>query len=68
MWLSDGGLNLSIHDDGRGFDVGEIRLRALEGKSFGLTSMQERASLAGGRIEITSTPGQGATIHAWFSL
>lgn len=59
-------LHLTIHDDGIGFDVEEARRLASSGTSLGLTSMHERASLAGGRIEIASTPGQGTTIHAWF--
>jgi len=62
------GLSLSIHDDGIGFDVGDNCNRALRGDSFGLTSMQERASLAGGQVEIESTSGQGTTIQVWFPL
>lgn len=61
-------LHLTIRDNGVGFDVGYARDRASEGTSLGLISMQERASLAGGRIEIVSAPGQGTTVHAWFPL
>jgi len=42
--------------------------RALKGKSFGLLGMQERATLAGGRLELKSQPGQGTEVHAYFHL
>ncbi len=54
---------LSIHDDGIGFEVGGSQLRALKGDSIGLISMQERARLVGGDLEIESTPGRGTTIR-----
>ncbi|MND00717.1 hypothetical protein D3C83_194300 [compost metagenome] len=38
------------------------------GKSLGLVSMEERASLAGGRMECRSAPGKGTEIRAWFPL
>jgi PAS domain S-box-containing protein len=43
------GLRLSIRDDGDGFDVATARQRAVSGSSMGLLSMEERATLAGGR-------------------
>lgn len=61
-------LRLSIHDDGIGFDVNGNGIRALEGDSFGLISMEERASLAGGQIRIESSSGHGTRIDAWFPL
>ena len=68
LWATDNKLFLSIHDDGVGFDVSETYRRALEGGSFGLVSMQERAKLAGGRVQIESAPGEETTIQAWFPL
>lgn len=59
-------LHLKIHDDGCGFDVEEARNNANRGSSLGLISMQERANLAGGQIEIVSAQKKGTTIHAWF--
>jgi signal transduction histidine kinase len=64
----NGTLHLSVRDDGTGFDVSELRSRAVQGASLGLLSMEERASLAGGGIEWHSTPGEGTQIHAWFPL
>src|SRR5947207_5962589 len=47
-------VRLEVHDDGRGFDVAAARLRATAGRSMGLLSMEERATLAGGRLAIDS--------------
>lgn len=65
---NEGQLHLMVRDDGRGFDVEEQRLRAVRGASLGLLSMQERAVLAGGGVEIKSGAGQGTSVHAWFPL
>jgi signal transduction histidine kinase len=62
------GLELRIVDDGRGFDVDAARQRAASGESFGLLGMEERALLAGGELEIISSPGQGTTVVARFQL
>ena len=61
-------LTLLVRDDGRGFDVEHARRRAAAGGSLGLISMQERASLAGGKMEIESTIGEGTRIQAWFPM
>lgn len=59
---SPGQIHLTIHDDGIGFDVSASRNRARDGASIGLISMQERASLVGGRADIESSPGCGTRI------
>jgi PAS domain S-box-containing protein len=64
----DNQLHLSVRDDGVGFDVASVREQAVRGASLGLLSMEERATLAGGGLECTSTPGRGTEIHAWFPL
>ena len=57
-------LIVSVCDEGGGFDV-----RQLEGKEgLGIRSMQERASLLGGRFEIHSVSGRGTRIEAWVPL
>jgi two-component system, NarL family, sensor histidine kinase UhpB len=53
---SDGGTIVRVADDGVGFVRGA-------GDGLGLTGMCERATLAGGRLEIDSSPGQGTTIE-----
>jgi len=57
------GVELSIRDDGRGFDVA----RALAGEdgraAWGLLGIQERASLIGGTAALVSAPDQGTTVR-----
>jgi signal transduction histidine kinase len=65
LTTGDGKLLVEITDRGRGFDV-EAKLASRD--SIGLIGQRERVSLAGGRIEIFSRPGQGTRIHAEFSL
>ncbi len=64
----DGHLLLSVRDDGVGFDVDSLRGAAVRGASLGLLSMEERASLVGGGVELHSTPGNGTEVRAWFPL
>jgi two-component system sensor histidine kinase NreB len=52
-------LELNVVDDGVGFEVDRAMAQP---KSFGLKGMRERVALLGGRLEIRSSPGQGATI------
>ena len=59
---------LSIADDGRGFDLDAARARARAGESLGLLSMDERVSLAGGAFRIDSAAGKGTTVRARFPL
>jgi PAS domain S-box-containing protein len=63
-----GRLHLRVRDDGAGFDVTAVREQALRGATLGLLSMEERAALAGGGLEVKSAPEQGAKVHAWFPL
>lgn len=59
---------LRIGDDGRGFDVGEVRRRGRDGDSVGVLNLNERAVLLGGQCEIVSTPGAGCVVLAWLPL
>lgn len=56
----DGALSLTVADDGAGFDPADPELRS---RHLGLTSMEERAERLGGRLEIDSAPGSGATVR-----
>ncbi len=51
---------LRVADDGRGFDP---EARAIRSRRLGLTSMHERAGSLGGRLTITSAPGEGTTVE-----
>jgi signal transduction histidine kinase len=53
----EGGLKVLVQDDGRGFDVAAAQDRARRGASLGLLDIQERAAMAGGRVDIQSRPG-----------
>jgi signal transduction histidine kinase len=56
---TDRSLELSIEDDGVGFDVDAA---AEQRQSFGLKGMRERIALLGGRLEIRSRPGHGTAV------
>ena len=63
VWLdlgeNDGMLELVLRDDGMGFNpVGEGEASG----HYGLIGMGERARLAGGSLEVTSSPGEGTTL------
>ena len=57
----DGGLLLSVRDDGVGFD----RAGNGNGRSLGLASMRERVELVHGTLEVESAPGHGTSVVAW---
>lgn len=49
---------LRVRDDGDGFDPLQVHERG-----FGLTSMAERATLLGGRLQVDSAPGAGTVVE-----
>jgi signal transduction histidine kinase len=53
---TDGMLRFEVEDTGGGFDL------ATREQSAGLQNMSDRVGALGGRLEITSAPGQGTTI------
>ncbi|OFZ17265.1 MAG: hypothetical protein A2X86_02095 [Bdellovibrionales bacterium GWA2_49_15] len=57
-------LEMTIEDDGQGFDSKLIHAKELnpEGRGLGLRGMEERTLLLGGRLTIESTLGQGTEI------
>jgi signal transduction histidine kinase len=57
---SAGTVELSIVDDGKGFDA---RAAEMAGRRLGLVSMRERARAVGGRIELDSSAGRGTTVR-----
>lgn len=60
----DARLMLTVHDDGRGFDV-PAHLHDLSTHGhFGLVGMQERIGLIGGDWMVDSAPGRGTTVRA----
>jgi len=68
-----GEVALEVHDDGRGIDAAIVpRLfepffttKAGGGTGLGLTVVKAAVEDAGGRVEVESTPGAGATFRLW---
>jgi signal transduction histidine kinase len=56
--FGDGGLTLTVDDDGCGFDSGGIRTA----KTFGILGMRERALIFGGEVTVRRRPGGGTTV------
>jgi PAS domain S-box-containing protein len=52
-------LNLSVRDDGVGFDPAAVRGAG----GLGLVSMEERARMAGGTLSVTARPGRGTRVR-----
>jgi two-component system sensor histidine kinase UhpB len=72
IWLElrhgAGRLELTVRDDGIGFDASAARERAIGGASLGLLGMQERISLVGGDYEVKTVPGGGTEIRAYLPV
>ncbi|MGQ0509351.1 MAG: cache domain-containing sensor histidine kinase [Betaproteobacteria bacterium] len=62
--VEQGVLWLEVADDGAGFDLEAKRARAAQGGSLGLLSMEERAHLLGGTLQIHTSAGRGTRIVA----
>lgn len=56
----DGELTVRIRDNGQGFRPSAVAPTSSSG--FGLTGMQERAEVIGGRVTVRSRPGQGTEV------
>jgi signal transduction histidine kinase len=57
----DGTLELSIADNGCGFNVTDAQRRT----GLGLVSIDERVRLVGGRVQVQSRPGHGTELRVW---
>ena len=56
--LNDGQVQVTIEDDGHGFDPAALG----DNRSFGLRAMAGRANAVGARFEVKSTPGNGTQL------
>ena len=59
--FEDGGVTLTVEDDGRGFDP-SVAAAPDERGGLGLLGMYERTRLLGGVLVITAAPGEGTTV------
>ena len=70
VWITlnteQGQARLTVGDDGRGFDPAEVM--RCQHACMGLQSMQERAAMAGGRLQIESQRGQGTQVIVWLPM
>jgi PAS domain S-box-containing protein len=57
-----GWVEVAVQDDGRGFDVVDVRNRPDAAFHFGLETLAERIRAAGGYARITSSPGTGTRV------
>lgn len=64
--MAPSSLQLSVTDDGAGFEPERALVVALRDGHIGLAGMQERARLADGSCELRSEIGRGTTVHAVF--
>lgn len=60
----ENGLELCVQDDGHGFDMHESGTAGLRVEGHrGLSNMEERMALVGGRLKVISYPGEGTCIR-----
>jgi len=64
----DGRMELTIQDNGVGFDPDRLLDLERTRRGFGLSSMKERAKFSGGSLTIDSAKGKGTTIRGEWSL
>jgi signal transduction histidine kinase len=69
-FLDDDVLTIDIHDDGSGFQAGNLTTPFVRGpqSGFGLFAMRERVEALMGTLTIESMPGEGTTIGVMLPL
>jgi signal transduction histidine kinase len=60
----DGRLELSIADNGAGFELDAVLAGNTCDRGLGLSGMRERTELSGGRFKMESIKGKGTSIFA----
>jgi PAS domain S-box-containing protein len=65
---SNGHLELTIEDDGIGFEVGVLGKYSNAIATLGVRGMEERAKAVGGQLSIKSVRGKGTKIRARFPI
>jgi ligand-binding sensor domain-containing protein/signal transduction histidine kinase len=62
----DDGFQLSVHDNGKGFEPAAVSARP--GRGNGLNNLRQRLEKMGGRCEVQSAPGTGTEITFFVSV
>ncbi|SPD71970.1 ATPase/histidine kinase/DNA gyrase B/HSP90 domain protein [uncultured Desulfobacterium sp.] len=60
------GLEFSLEDDGKGFDLKDLSRRSIERQGMGISGMRERVELSDGFFKIISEKGRGTLIRAFW--
>ncbi|MCK9525489.1 MAG: sensor histidine kinase [Limnochordia bacterium] len=55
-------ISAEIRDDGVGFEMSAVQAKLRSGKHYGLLSMQSRANVLGGSVQMNSAPGRGTRV------
>lgn len=63
LYVHEQGVTLTIEDDGKGFDVEQVRHSTQEHPTVGLTSMYERAEMLRTHLQVESIPGRGTRVE-----
>lgn len=61
-------IQVTVEDEGRGFSMEEENPTPTEEGGFGLFNIRERMNWLGGRLKITTTPGEGTTATLYAPL
>ncbi|HPH30802.1 MAG TPA: sensor histidine kinase [Chitinophagaceae bacterium] len=61
---TDAGINITVEDDGKGFDP--VILSG--GKGIGWSNIQSRVEYLKGKMDVRSTPGNGTSVNIEFNL
>jgi signal transduction histidine kinase len=64
LWKRNGSIELTIKDNGTGFDLQEALNREIHKRGFGLIGMKERTELSGGMFTMSPIVDEGTLIKA----
>jgi len=60
----DGKIELCVHDEGKGFDFGQVTATKSLTGGLGLVNMRERTELSGGSVSVKNEKGSETTVLA----
>uniref|UniRef100_A0A7V6A582 Oxygen sensor histidine kinase NreB n=1 Tax=Desulfobacca acetoxidans TaxID=60893 RepID=A0A7V6A582_9BACT len=56
-------VSVTLEDNGKGFDLEEIKSRPKERRGMGVASMEERLRMLGSQFSLSSQPGKGTRLY-----
>jgi two-component system sensor histidine kinase DegS len=62
LYMGADTIRATVEDDGRGFDVEEVLSKASKQETFGISAIQERAEMLGGKLDLESRIGYGTKV------